>query len=157
MMFSFSPFLKSLEFVLFVVSEVWSFCWCLNTKSLLAKQRPQAAHWNGFSLVWLLSCLFKCSSLAKALVHVVHTWGLGLSVLMMADFFGIGSNPWTDCWYCFKLLLFLLPLLLLLSPIGGDWEADTDPSESLLFKGEMLDATEGGVGIPNIRTTAAST
>lgn len=62
------------EFRRGVVAErlVCNFCWCRNTKSLLAKQRPHAAHWNGFSLVWDLSWRLRCSSRAKARVHTEH-------------------------------------------------------------------------------------
>lgn len=97
MILSVSPFLASLS-VLFVLIPECSFCWWRRTKSLLAKQRPHAAHWNGFSLVCDLSWRFKCSSLANPRVHVVQMWGLGLSVLIIALFLGIGSKPWTLCW-----------------------------------------------------------
>lgn len=72
----------------------WSFCWCLSTKSLRAKHLPQKIQRYGFSRVCECWCLFKCSCLTKPLVHVGHKNGLGLSVLIIRDFLGMGRIPW---------------------------------------------------------------
>lgn len=57
-----------------------SFCWCLKSKSRLAKHRVHSGQAKGFSFVWERSCRFKCSRRAKDRPHVAQTWGLGLSV-----------------------------------------------------------------------------
>src|SRR4051794_36697918 len=57
-----------------------SFCWCLSSRSLLAKHRVHSGHSNGFSLVCERSWRFKCSSLANDREQMAQTWGLGLSV-----------------------------------------------------------------------------
>ncbi len=64
-----------------------SFCWCRNNRSRRAKHRVHSLHSKGFSLVCDLSWRFRCSSLAKDLVHTVQTCGRGLSV------FGAGWSP----------------------------------------------------------------
>lgn len=58
-----------------------SFCWCRRRRSRRAKQRVHSGHSKGFSFVWERSWRLRCSRRANERPHVVHTWGLGLSVL----------------------------------------------------------------------------
>ena len=55
------------------VVVIWSFCWWRNRRSRLAKHLVHSGHSNGFSFVWDLSCLLRCSSLANERPQVPHT------------------------------------------------------------------------------------
>ena len=62
------------------MAVMWSFCWCLRSRSRLAKHLVHSGHSNGFSFVCDRSCRLRCSSRAKDRLHVAQICGLGLSV-----------------------------------------------------------------------------
>lgn len=73
-----------------------SFCWWRSRRSRRAKHLVHSGHSNGFSFVCERSWRFKCSSLAKDLLHVPQTCGRGLSVLgggnCAVPFWGLGLS-----------------------------------------------------------------
>src|SRR5204863_85018 len=52
------------------VLDMWSFCWCLNSRSRRAKHLVHSGHSKGFSFVWERSWRFRCSNLANDLEQV---------------------------------------------------------------------------------------
>lgn len=63
------------------VVVMWSFCWCLRSRSRRAKHLVHSGHSNGFSFVCERSWRLRCSNRANDLEQVPQTCGLGLSVL----------------------------------------------------------------------------